>query len=87
MPDAVLSTPAQINAYRAIMLLRGLEFEMRNPGMRLTGKTHKCYTIIKRELGFRGNKMRVYAQYARYLHNAGIIIIDPASLAALDNIA
>ena len=87
MPDAVLSTPAQINAYRAIMLLRGLEFEIRNPGMRLTAKTHKCYTIIKRELGFRGNKMRVYAQYACYLHDAGIITLHPNRRAALGGLA
>ena len=31
MPDACINTPEQINAFRAIMLLRGLEFEMRNP--------------------------------------------------------
>lgn len=76
MPDAVLSNPQQIKDFRCIALLRGLEFEIRNPKMRLTAKTHKCYTIIKREFGFKGNKMKVYAQYALYLHNAGIICVS-----------
>jgi hypothetical protein len=61
------------------MLLRGLEFEMRNPGMRLTGKTHKCTTILKRELGFKGSREKIYFQYLRYLNEQGIITLDPDS--------
>jgi hypothetical protein len=79
MPDACLTTPQQINAFRAIMLLRGLEFEMRNPGMRLTGKAHKCTTILKRELGFKGSREKIYFQYLRYLNEKGIISLDPDS--------
>jgi hypothetical protein len=80
---AVLSTSAQINAMRAHMLRIGLEYEIRNPKMRLTSKTHKCYTIIKRELGFKGNKMKVYAQYVLWMEEKGLLTITPADRAQL----
>lgn len=77
---AVLTTPAQINALRAMMLLRGLEFEMKCPGMRLTGKAPKCTTILKRELGFKGNREKIYYQYLRYLDQHGLITLTPDSI-------
>jgi hypothetical protein len=84
---AVLDTTAQINAMRAHTLRIGLEYEIRNPKMRLTSKTHKCYTIIKRELGFKGNKVKVYAQYVLWMEQKGLLTMSDADRAALTALA
>jgi hypothetical protein len=77
---AVLDKPAQILGLRAICLMRGLELEMKNPGMRLTNKAPKCSTIIRRELGFKGSTHKIYCQYLRYLNVQGIINLSPDSV-------
>jgi hypothetical protein len=77
----VLDTPAQINAFRANMLRIGLESEIR--GYRLTRKTRSCYSIIKSELGFKGNKVRVYAQYVLWMGEKGLLDITPTDRATL----
>lgn len=71
----VLDTPAQINALRAHTLRIGLESEIKHK-MRLTGKAPSCYTIIKRELGFKGNKVKVYAQYILWMEQKGLLIVS-----------
>ena len=76
---AVLDTPAQINGLRAICLMRGLELEMKT-GMRLTSKAPSAFTIVKRELGFKGSKHKVYCQYLRYLNVQGVITLSPDSV-------
>jgi hypothetical protein len=78
----VLDTPAQINALRAHTLRIGLESEIKHK-MRLTGKAPSCYTIIKRELGFKGNKVRVYAQYILWMEKQGLLDITPTDRATL----
>ncbi len=78
----VLDTPAQINALRAHTLRIGLESEIKHK-MRLTGKVPSCYTIIKRELGFKGNKIRVYAQYVLWMGEKGLLDITPTDQATL----
>ena len=78
----VLDTPAQINALRAHTLRIGLESEIKHK-MRLTGKAPSCYTIIKRELGFKGNKVRVYAQYILWMEQQGLLDITPTDRATL----
>jgi hypothetical protein len=78
----VLSTPAQINAMRAHTLRIGLESEIKHK-MRLTGKAPSCYTIIKRELGFTGNKIKVYAQYILWMEKQGLLDITPSDRATL----
>ena len=78
----VLSTPAQINALRAHTLRIGLEGEIKHK-MRLTNKAPTCYTIIKRELGFKGNKVRVYAQYVLWMGEKGLLDITPTDRANL----
>jgi hypothetical protein len=78
----VLSTPEQINALRAHTLRIGLEGEIKHK-MRLTGKAPSCYTIIKRELGFKGNKVRVYAQYILWMGEKGLLDITPSDRATL----
>ena len=71
--DIVLSTPEQINALRAHTLRIGLASEIRGRGMRLTNKAPTCYSIIKRELGFKGSKMKVYAKYILWMNQRGLI--------------
>ena len=78
----VLDTPAQINALRAHTLRIGLESEIKH-NMRLTGKAPSCYSIIKRELGFKGNKIRVYAQYVLWMGEKGLLDITPMDRATL----
>lgn len=78
----VLDTPAEINALRAHTLRIGLESEIKHK-MRLTGKAPTCYTIIKRELGFKGNKIRVYAQYILWMEKQGLLDITPMDRATL----
>ena len=77
----VLDTPAQINALRANLLRIGLENEIR--GYRLTRKTRSCYSIIKSELGFKGNKVRVYAQNVLWMGEKGLLTISHEDRMAL----
>ena len=70
MPDIGKSytiTKEQIPMLRLHMLLSGLSLEMQ--GMRLTAKTRSCYSIVKSELGFKGNKQKVYDQLTEYINN------------------
>lgn len=48
--------------FRHVYILRGILFEIENPGMRLTGKTPKCSTIIRREFGFKGRPVKLAQQ-------------------------
>jgi len=54
-----------VDLYRMLTLLKGLEFEIKT-GMRLTAKAPTCYSIIKREYGFKGNKQKVLEQFEAY---------------------
>ena len=78
----VLNTPAQINALRAHTLRIGLESEIKHK-MRLTNKAPTCYTIIKRELGFKGSKIKVYAQYILWMEQKGLLIVSDQDRATL----
>lgn len=61
----IITGKRDIQMLRLMTLVSGLRFEVRT-GMRLTrGPT--CYTIIKREYGFKGNKKKVLAQAQRLL--------------------
>jgi hypothetical protein len=53
-----------IDLYRMATLLHGLNLEM--VGLRLTNKAPTCYSIIKREYGFKGNRAKVLAQFEAY---------------------
>ena len=50
---------------RLLTLHQGLGLELK--GMRLTAKTRSCYSIVKSELGFEGNKQKVYNQLTDYI--------------------
>ena len=59
--DIALTTPAQICAYRELMIYNGLKFEVKTNGkMRLT-RNISCYALAKREYGLRGNRVKVLA--------------------------
>jgi hypothetical protein len=83
---AVLDTPAQINAFRAHMLRIGLESEVKHK-MRLTNKGPTCYATIKRELGFKGNKRKVYALYMLWMEQKGLLTINDEDRIVLQYLA
>ena len=54
-----LTTPEEIAYYRLLTLKQGLEMEIK--GFRLCrGRT--CYSIVKKEFGFKGSKKKVLQQ-------------------------
>ena len=55
--------PSAVNIFRMEMLLNGLKFEMKFPGMRLTNKAPKCSTIVRREYGLKGRHARLIEQF------------------------
>ncbi len=55
-----------IKCIRAFTMLGGLRSEI-DYNMKLTAKAPSCYTLIKRELGFKGNREKVYNLYKEYL--------------------
>ena len=57
---------------RLIMILRGLKFEIET-GMRLTNKTPKCSTILRKEFGLTGKPEKLYWAFFGELCNAKII--------------
>jgi len=60
----ILDTTAQIDIYRNIVLLQGIELEL--IGIRMTrGRT--CYSMIKEQFGLKGNKQKVRDQLAKIL--------------------
>jgi len=59
-----------IGAARLLTLRKGLELEIK--GMTRHGKS--CYSIIKQEFDFRGNKQNVLDQFTRLLKEAHILI-------------
>ncbi len=51
------------NIFRNNLILKGLRFEVKCPGIRLTNKAPKCSTIVKREYGLKGNPAKLLAQF------------------------
>lgn len=58
---------------RLIMIRSGLVFEIRNPKMRLTAKAPKTTTILRREFGITGNKVRQLATFETILQMVEVI--------------
>ena len=52
---------ASVELYRLLVLRRGLELEVRCPGMQMT-RGRSCYAIVKAEFGFKGNREKVLDQ-------------------------
>jgi hypothetical protein len=55
-----------INFYRLVTLQAGLRFEIKTGGMKIT-RGPSCYSRIKSEFGFKGNKDKVLAQFTDYV--------------------
>lgn len=56
-----------MDLFRLNYIRRGLEFEIKCPGMRLTSKAPKCSTICRREFGFKGRPPKLLAQLVRLI--------------------
>ena len=56
----VVITGESILDYRFLTMIQGLKAEIR--GMRLTSKGRTCYSMLKREYGFKGSREKVLAQ-------------------------
>ena len=58
----------QVHKFRILTLRKGLELEIKCPGFKVSrGKT--CYSIIKKEFGFKGNKAKVLEQINWYIES------------------
>lgn len=59
--------PYNVNIFRNRMIFTGLKLEVANPGMRLTRKAPKCSTLVKQELGLKGNPKTLLAKLFAYV--------------------
>jgi uncharacterized protein (DUF2141 family) len=60
----ILDTPQQINAFRLRTLARGLKMEIH--GLKMS-RGQSCYSIVKSEFGFKGNKQSVLDQLLNHM--------------------
>lgn len=67
-----ITGPEIRTVYRALVLRSGLKLEIKG----LSKRGPSCYSIIKKELGFRGSKQRVLDQYEAYLREQGVLKED-----------
>jgi hypothetical protein len=58
---------------RLRMILSGLKFEIKYPGMRLTAKAPKCSTILRKEFGLSGKPDKLLAQFEALLVSHGFV--------------
>lgn len=71
MTDSIsLTTPAQISAYRLLMLASALKLETKGIYPIIGKRT--AYTVIKKEFNLRGNKQKVLDQFNALLVESGI---------------
>ena len=63
---------------RLRMIRSGLRFEIAT-GMRLTAKTPKCSTILRREFGLKGKPVKLLAQFEELLVMANVLDTDDTS--------
>lgn len=56
--------------FRMMTLLKGLKFEHKFPGARLTGKAPKCSTIVKAEFGLKGRHPKLIEQFEKLVEEA-----------------
>lgn len=71
---------------RLCMLLSGLKFEIET-GMRLTNKTAKCSTILRREFGITGTRNNQYFGFLGLLVQAGIVSLKTEPKAEATEVA
>jgi hypothetical protein len=63
-------TGEHINVFRQLTLWSGLKLECK--GSRLS-RGRSCYSIVKQERGFKGNKARVRDQFEAWLRQNGML--------------
>lgn len=66
-------------AMRLRIIRTGLRIEILNPGMRLTAKTPKCSTILRREFGLSGKPVKLLALFEELLVMTQVIDADDTS--------
>lgn len=71
---AVARHKAQGAELRLKILLIGIRFEVKNPGMRLTAKVAKCSTLLRKEFGLRGKPEQLLLQYETLLTKHGLSV-------------
>lgn len=72
-PHATTMTGEGITRYRLLTMIQGIKLEMK--GMRLT-RGVSCYTLAKREFGFKGNRQKVLDALVAYtsVHHMGVAV-------------
>ena len=63
-------TGDQIPMFRLCVLRSGLRFEVKT-GMRMSNKTPKCSTIVRKEFGFKGTPVKLLAQLEAWMDARG----------------
>ncbi len=63
-------TGDQIPAFRLCCLRAGLRYEIKT-GMRMSNKTPKCSTLVRREFGFKGTPVKLLAQLEQWMNERG----------------
>ena len=63
-------TGHQIPAFRLCVLRAGLRYEIKT-GMRMSNKTPKCSTIVRKEFGFKGTPVKLLAQLEAWMDARG----------------
>lgn len=66
-PPVILDTPEQIALARLATLKAGLKLEMQ--GLNLSRRV-SCYSILRKEYGYKGNRKNVLAQVEKTLQTA-----------------
>jgi squalene cyclase len=61
----MINGKAGVNLLRLTMIKSGMEFES-NTGMKLTGKAPSCFTIARKEYGFKGSKKAIYEAFCAH---------------------
>ena len=64
-------TGDQIPAFRLCVIRSGLRFEIKCPGMRVSSRSPKMSTIVRREFGFKGTPARLLEQLEAWMDARG----------------
>jgi len=62
----ILNTPDQIQAFRRLTLLKGLQLEAEGYQVK---RPPSCYSVIKKEFGLKGNKAKVLEQFTKIVND------------------
>ena len=64
-------TGNQIPAFRVCVIRSGLRLEIKCPGMRISNRSPKMSTIVRREFGFKGKPARLLEQLEAWMDERG----------------